>query len=48
MGTAPERAFQSVGFTPDTATRTRTWPGPGDGVSISSTASTSAAGPNLR
>ena len=35
------RAFQSVGFTPDTATRTRTSPGPGSGTGRSTSSSTS-------
>ena len=37
---APARAFQSVGFTPATASRTSTSPGPGCGVSTSPTSST--------
>ena len=44
-GTAPLRAFTSVGLIPDTMTRTRTSPGPGSGRSISVTFSTSRAGP---
>ena len=32
---SPARDFQSVGFTPATASRTRTSPGPGDGVATS-------------
>jgi hypothetical protein len=44
IGVAPERDFQSVGLTPDTATRTRTCPGPGSGMAISSTRSTVGRG----
>ena len=38
---APERDFQSVGFTPEHSTRTRTSPRPGSGFSTSSTDNTS-------
>src|SRR5207249_7699887 len=40
-GPSPRRAFQSVGLTPDTATRTRTSSGPGVGSGRSTSFSTS-------